>query len=67
MAIPEQLITRVGIMAFDIVSDVVMDYVASKRKEGVETITVTELELFALEAKKLKDTEISKIKGRLTE
>lgn len=67
MAISEELITRVGIMAFDIASDIIMDYVADRKKEGYEVITVAELEAFALEAKKLKDVEVNKIKDRLKE
>lgn len=65
MAIPEALIMRAGIMTFDILSDIIMDYVAEKRAGGVTTITVDELELFAMKAKALKKTEIDKIKERI--
>ena len=67
MAIPEALIVKAGLLTFDIASDLILDYVASKKEEGVETITVAELELFAINAKKLKDTEIDKIKARIAE
>lgn len=67
MAIPEAVIWRAGLMVFDIGSDLIMDYVNEKKNGGVETITVAELELFAINMKKLKDEEINKIRARITE
>ena len=67
MAIPEAILVRVGILTFDILSDIIMDEVAARRKAGETTITVDELELFAMKAKNLKDTEIDKIRERQKE
>ena len=64
MAIPEAVLMKVGILTFDILSDIIMDEVAARRAAGQTTITVDELELFAMKAKNLKKTEIDKIKDR---
>lgn len=66
MAIPEALIWRAGLMILDISSDLIMDFVNEKKNGGVETVTVAELELFAIKAKELKKTEIDKIIARQT-
>ena len=67
MAIPEALIMRAGLMVLDIGSDMIMDFVNEKKNGGVETITVAELELFAINVKKFKDEEVNKIKARIAE
>lgn len=64
MALSEAVLLKLGLLGADLATDLIMDFVAEKKKEGIETITVAELELFAINVKKQKDTEIAKIKAR---
>lgn len=67
MPIPEAVLLKLSIMGADIVSDIVLDYVSEKRANGETTITVDELELFAMKFQTLKDTETQKIRDRQNE
>lgn len=65
MAIPEEVMIKLGILGFDLASDIIMDIVAERRSAGATSITVDELELLALKYKQLKDTETQKIRDRV--
>jgi len=65
MPVPEAVLIKLGILGFDLASDIIMDIVAERRAAGASSITVDELEVLAMKYKHLKDTETQKIRDRV--